>query len=466
MLEILKQVDSNQNKIESLGKLSEDVLKKINYRIRLDWNYYSNKMEGGTLTRSETRDVMIGIGVIKPIKDVTEMNGHDKVVLDLLKIGKGDLRISEKRIKEIHSAIMYEDNDELKKEIGQWKSEPNEIINYKNEKVRFSEPADVAEEMHKLMDWLNAEIDKFTHVKTKSPHPVNLAAEFHLRYVSTHPFYDGNGRTARILTNLILLSLGYPPIIIKDEHRKEYYSLLGDIQSYGGNTELFYQFLANRVLETQEIYLKASVGESIDEDDDLDKRLKLLDQQFEVISDREEVKLMLSKLTLQGIMSSWLGEFYKEFVPLIHKFNKYYFVNRHILFFNKSGNDIDLEIHEKDAFSEVRHRLSRMPDDELFTKIDFKLQVHYNNFKKGGVNSFGCHYSIEINFHETYYQIVYEVFDNTTKERKEITLTKRLLSDYLTSVEIKNILMDFGKSLADHIEFYMKPENRKNADDE
>lgn len=59
-------------------------------------------MEGGTLTREETRNVMVGlsIGGGKPLSDVMEMNGHDKAVLDILKVGRGEQCISEKRIKE------------------------------------------------------------------------------------------------------------------------------------------------------------------------------------------------------------------------------------------------------------------------------------------------------------------------------------------------------------------------------
>ena len=56
----------------------------------------------------------------KPIKDVLEIKGHDEVIADILKIGKGELRLSEKRIKEIHKGIMYEEDKEKEKKIGIW----------------------------------------------------------------------------------------------------------------------------------------------------------------------------------------------------------------------------------------------------------------------------------------------------------------------------------------------------------
>jgi len=84
--QILQEIEDNQSKIAEYGKFDDRVLKKINYKLRLDWNYYSNRMEGGTLTREETRSVMVGnIDVNgKPYKDIAEMKGHDSEVNDVL----------------------------------------------------------------------------------------------------------------------------------------------------------------------------------------------------------------------------------------------------------------------------------------------------------------------------------------------------------------------------------------------
>lgn len=273
----LKQVDELQQKIIAHGKLSDAVKKKIDYKFRLDWNYYSNRMEGGTLTRAETRSVMVGNIEVngKPLKDLLEMNGHDKVVLEILKIGKGELRLAEKRIKEIHKAIMHEDDQELAKQIGQWKTNANEIINYKNEKISFTPPAEVAEAIHGLLNVTNAELDAFFANK-QHLHPVAIASLFHIGYVSIHPFYDGNGRTARILNNLLLVACGFPPIIIKEIHKKTYYQYLADIQVYGGNNELFIGFICDRLIESQQLVLDAIEGKDIEEQDDIDKRIELL----------------------------------------------------------------------------------------------------------------------------------------------------------------------------------------------
>src|ERR1043165_1589571 len=161
LTEILNTIDKLQEEINSFGKLDNETLNRIHYRFRLDWNYHSNAMEGNSLTQQETRSVMINNVTIegKPLKDVLEIKGHDETISQILKIGKGELRLSEKRIQEIHKAIIHEDDPEQAKKIGKWKAENNHLINYKGEKHEFTPYQDVPEEMHKLIDWLNAKYD-------------------------------------------------------------------------------------------------------------------------------------------------------------------------------------------------------------------------------------------------------------------------------------------------------------------
>ncbi|MGB1316487.1 MAG: Fic family protein [Chitinophagales bacterium] len=258
MKELIKKIEQNQETIANYGKIDLSILNKINYKIRLDWNYYSNRMEGGTLTRAETRSVMVQVIDVrgKSLKDVLEMTGHDKVISEILNIvDKSATRISEKRIKQIHQAIMYEPNEKVAKQIGVWKTKPNEIINYKGEKYRFLEPEEVKEAIHKLLNKLNADLDSYFNGKA-SLNPVILAAQFHIDFLNIHPFYDGNGRVARILSNIILISCGYPPVIVKEESKNVYYQLLAEIDSYGADVELLHNFFASRLIETQKLIIE------------------------------------------------------------------------------------------------------------------------------------------------------------------------------------------------------------------
>ncbi|HEX5155055.1 MAG TPA: Fic family protein [Parafilimonas sp.] len=278
----LQQINELQKKIISYGKLSTEVLNKINYKLRLEWNYTSNSMEGNSLTKQETRTVMVGNITVegKPIKDVLEMKGHDEVITNIMKIGKGELNISEKRIKEIHAGIVHEEDTAKKKQIGVWKKDTNYLYNYKDERFDFAAPAEVPERMHQLINWLNAQKEKIQNGDNEALHPVQLAFQFHLDYITIHPFYDGNGRTVRILTNLILISYGYPAIYIKENEKDVYYQYLADIQGYGGAPDLLYDFMDGLLLRSQQIVLNAIEGKEIEEPDDIDKQIELLKREL------------------------------------------------------------------------------------------------------------------------------------------------------------------------------------------
>lgn len=91
---------------------------------------------------------------------------------------------------------------------------------------------------------------------SKQRHPVELAAEAHYQLVTIHPFVDGNGRTARLLMNLILMQNGYPPALIRKRDRLRYIQSLEQAQ-LGGSKEDYYQIIAQAVDRSFEIYLKA-----------------------------------------------------------------------------------------------------------------------------------------------------------------------------------------------------------------
>lgn len=280
---LLHKIDALQQAIDAKGPLDETIKKRIQYKFRLDWNYYSNAMEGNSLTKQETRSVMMNNITIngKPMRDVLEIKGHDEAVLDILKISKAEVRLSERRIKELHKAIIYEEDPEKAQQVGEWKTQANYLLNVRNERFDFLEPELVPDAMHQLLDKTNAQIDAYYHAKKEGWHPAVIAFYFHLEYVKIHPFYDGNGRTARLLMNLLLVSFGLPPVVLNLENKERYYSLLTDIQGYGGNPDLFYEFMSELLIESQEMVLDAIDGKDISGEDDLDKELSILKRRLE-----------------------------------------------------------------------------------------------------------------------------------------------------------------------------------------
>ncbi|MCU0443128.1 MAG: Fic family protein [Bacteroidia bacterium] len=444
--EILKQIDKNQQTITEHGKFDEALLKKINYKLRLDWNYYSNRIEGGTLTRAETRSVMVGnIDVQgKPIRDVMEMNGHDKVIVDVLKMGKGELSLSEKRIKDIHKAIMYEDDPTKLALVGNWKKDTNEIINYKGEKFTFASPDDVPQSVHQKLDGVNSNLEALSKGINKI-HPIVLAAQFHIDFVSIHPFYDGNGRTTRILTNIILIACGYPPIVIKDKHKKQYYQLLADIQVYGGHPSLFFAFIGERVLDTQQLILDAIGGKDIDEEDDIDKLIhqaKLeLSQKNAVINrplNRTSAKLLL-ELCIRNCFEyiyNKSSEFEDEFVR----------VNKQIDFqINNSGKSVG----NQDSLDKVFDNISQilLSETNEIRRLHIGFYITFYGFKKSADEKY-VQLSMQFNLNDLMGKIELEV---ATENPIKHTFYYNDENGGLTFDEVKKHLDELLRAFIQHI---------------
>lgn len=392
---MIDRANELKEQIDSFGKFDPELLKKINYKFRLDWNYYSNHMEGGTLTKEETRSVMVGNIEVhgKPIKDVMEMNGHNEVVLQILDIGLGNNRISEKRMREIHASIMYEENSSKKKLIGNWKKESNHIINYKGEKIEFTSPRDVAAEIHDLLNNLNAELDKFHAGKSKI-HPIVLASQFHVDFVSIHPFYDGNGRMARILTNLILIGCGYPPIIIKENVKENYYRILADIQVYGGDRELFEKFIITGVVDSQLLILNVLNGNEIDELDDLDKEIELFKREVKINPDNQLVKR--SNSLIKDLYSEWIYDFFLLFETKHRKFDELFAENKYSRFINDS-NSTPFYLNDF-ITSELND-----PSSQYFENVEinsFAISIEHKAFKRKGLDLFSMNHELKIEFQE------------------------------------------------------------------
>jgi Fic family protein len=439
--DLLATIDENQQKIAAFGIFDDEILKKINYKLRLDWNYYSNRMEGGTLTKAETRSVMIGNIDVKgkPFKDVAEMTGHDKIILEVLKMSRGELRIAEKRIKEIHKAIMYEEDPEKFAQIGQWKKDPNEIIGYKNEKISFTQPGDVAEEVHKLLDKMNAELDKIFAGK-EALHPVALAAQFHIDYVSIHPFYDGNGRTSRILTNILLMSCGYPTIVIKDEHKQAYYKLLGDIQAYGGKADLFYSFIAERVIDTQQLVLDALEGKDIEEKDDIDKEILLFKRELDANEQVGTIKK--SNEVIVKLYKDHLKYFFDQLIEKHQQLDELFAENSFQRMINNAysshfGHYEDYILHE---FSNSNALENRYPNGIE----SFGLGLHHKGFRKDGLNLFDFHKTIYIKFDDFTYQIGHQnapkatlLYANNPSKEELSKIVSELMKEHLEEIKKK-----------------------------
>lgn len=437
----LQQIDELQQQIAAHGKLPEEVLKKINYKFRLEWNYNSNSMEGNTLTRIETKAVMTHNITVKdkPLNDILEMEGHDKVVNTLMKIGKGELNISEKRIKEIHSIIKFEDEAEKKKMIGNWKTFNNYVDN--DDPYYFTPHAEVPHAMHELINWVNAEGEKIDRKVKEALHPVKLAAEFHIRFIAIHPFHDGNGRMVRILTNLILISYDYPPVYVdKTTDRDVYYNYLRDIQRNGATHDMFYEFITGLVIRSQQTVLDAIAGKDIEEPDDIDKEIAIFKRMLPVEGNGENV---LSKTydVIEELYKTCFSPMYDRLHSKLHG-NFYDLFNGWDVrgFVNNSNHNDQNKMHIDNFFR--TNVLNGQLDEMGKPRIDnMALRFYMNGFKRNGINAFNVDYSLEIIFH----QYKYDVRNNNK------TIHEKLYSQPLTEDEVQQIIQDAQKMVLEAI---------------
>lgn len=436
LTEQLQTIEKLRNAIEAHGKLSEDVLGRLHQKFRLECNYHSNRIEGGTLTKSETRTVMIGNITVKdkPLSDIREMKGHDEVMKQILLVGLGEVRLSERRIKDIHKTIIAtEKPEELR--IGAWKTEGNNIINYKNETFRFTPPEDVREAMHDLLNWLNAGLDKIENKAKDAPHPLLLAFEFHLRYLTIHPFDDGNGRTARLLTNLVVVSLGYPPFWVQEGGEKDVYNrYLGDVQGYKGSPDLLYAFLAGLVERSMRITLDAIEGKPIEDVDDWEKKLKLL---VSTLPQEDLVSVAKSDVSVQEVFTRSILPVVQRLMDKMYQIDEY-FVEKQMNWGHDNGGvtvHIIQDIENAFRINGWREHMNFDTSWKGFKKSQNHFQINLRVLWKLG------------DFH-------YELY--VVGVKPEATLLRYKYNQFVTNDDVDNIEKICGTLLVQQIENHLK----------
>lgn len=218
---------------------------KVANAFDIEYTFESNKIEGNTLTLQETALVIekgLTVGG-KTLNEHLEAINHTHAIDFIKSIAQRKEPITERLITEIHALILKGIDD---KNAGTYRTIPVMISGAKHVPPQ---PYKVPQLMEGLINWYNENKD--------SLHPITLSAEMHERLVTIHPFIDGNGRTSRLLMNLILLRRGYPIAILKGdaESRLNYYNAL-EIAQTEGNKEPFINLIANNVKETTERILK------------------------------------------------------------------------------------------------------------------------------------------------------------------------------------------------------------------
>jgi Fic family protein len=212
-----------------LANLDDDLRKAFLIQLRNLWTHTSTAIEGNTLTLGETAFILQeGLTVSgKPLKDHEEVVGHARaidLIYDFLRKG---IEFNASDLFALHKAVQTEIIVDVYKPVGAWKKEPNStvgVIDGKQVIFEFGQPAEIPRLME---DWFKLYRELCGAMKSGNEHQALTAyVKLHISFVRIHPFFDGNGRLARLVANLPVLMAGLPPIIIPREKRKEYIDLL------------------------------------------------------------------------------------------------------------------------------------------------------------------------------------------------------------------------------------------------
>jgi len=241
---IRERLENKLRILNSYRPLPQLALTKLREHFEIEMTYNSNAIEGNSLTLKETY-LVINEGITikgKPLKDHLEARSHKEALDYLHKLVQKRKRtkISEVLIRLFHQIVMQDIDRE-------WAGK------YRNSSVIIGgtdynppEAIEVPKLVEELVNWVRKNRNKF--------HPVEFAAIIHYKLVAIHPFFDGNGRTARLLMNVILMQTGYPLAIVLKNDRKRYYNVLSKADK--SNLIPFVRFIAQAVERSLDIYLK------------------------------------------------------------------------------------------------------------------------------------------------------------------------------------------------------------------
>lgn len=455
--EVYQRIQELQDEIAALGPLDPEVRKRIDYKFRLDWNYHSNNIEGGTLTVAETKSIMLGHVTVddKPLKDILEMKGHDQTVKTIMSIGKGEVQLSEKRIKEIHAAIIQEDDPELKSSVGQWKTVAN-LIHYKNETIPFLEPEQVPEAIHKLLDWFKAEHDKIKRQHKDALPALSLAFEFHLRFLTIHPFYDGNGRVGRILLNLILIDMGYPPLIVTGGEKPKYNDLLTEIQVYGAPQNDLFIFLGKLLIRSLELVKRAIDGEEITQLIDPEIRLQHLERQLALAETEKRTLDCIDNEIYRSHLDKWIYPLLTLAHSKVQRVEHLFLIPKCDTVLNHKmtvppGRNASHAFNLETTKLYFHHMLNQTEPRILSSGI--RLSANLHRFKAGGEITFSITAAFIITFTPSKYQIHFDIPQGNPKHQLNKPILERFFLNPLTNEECEDIANDFLASLVDTIEY-------------
>lgn len=192
---------------EKISCLDKEELEKFKNTFFTELTYNSNAIEGSSLSLEDT-ELILNEGLVpkgKTLREINEAKNH-KEAINFLNSYKGDL--DELFILKLHAIILKDISERF---AGKYRENPVRIF---GSNVSFPSYEKVPQLVKNLVYWYKLNKNKM--------HAFELAVVFSVKFVSIHPFVDGNGRVSRLLMNFILKKNNYPWINIYNKQREDY----------------------------------------------------------------------------------------------------------------------------------------------------------------------------------------------------------------------------------------------------
>lgn len=225
-MEINKMVELNalRDNLEDLQALADTQSEELDLHIKLEHIWTSNAIEGNSLTLPDVMAILTRGTTLKggPVKELLETLDLSEAYDYMQQLATDQATLSVAVIRSLNHLVMLRtavDRPGVYRSLAAWP--------YGYEDQPYSAPADIAEQMNELIIW--------AHKAQGTLHPGQYAADLHQRFVSIHPFIDGNGRAARLLMNLALVQAGYPVISVQPDQiaRDTYMRALAEARETG-----------------------------------------------------------------------------------------------------------------------------------------------------------------------------------------------------------------------------------------
>jgi Fic family protein len=242
-MNLLDAIVDKKNRLDRLRPLSPEALSNLEHYYDVEITYTSNAIEGNTLSPVETT-LVIEQGVTisgKPLKDHLEAIDHYDAIRYVRELARQRTPLTESDVRNLHRLVVQRSRPDI---AGRY-ADLARFVRTETGRYDFPSPAEIPALMGDFAKWLGA--------AQETPEAAFTA---HRRLVDIHPFNDGNGRTARLLMNLVLIRGGYPPLAVRPEDRPAYIRALQQAQA-GQGSGSFDNLLYERLDATLGEYLSA-----------------------------------------------------------------------------------------------------------------------------------------------------------------------------------------------------------------